>query len=82
MVLIREVQSYIVHTVFHHFKLLNKFLPLTRGGGTIVGLLVEVASPAGRGGNNFLASQGLMEGRRVLVIIMRRVLCGRVVDDY
>jgi hypothetical protein len=59
VVLIREVHSYIVHTVFHHPKLLIIFLPLTRGGGTIVGLLVELARPAGRGGDNFLASQGL-----------------------
>lgn len=49
MVLIREVQAYIVHTVFHHFKLLNSFLPLTRGGGTIVGLLVEVVQLEGEG---------------------------------
>lgn len=58
MVLIRKVHSYIVHTVFHHPQLLNKLFTTHTwrrynrwaAGGT---------RPAGRGGDNFLASQGL-----------------------
>lgn len=57
MVLIR---STFIHSTycFSSSQTINKFLPLTRGGGTIVGLLVELDQLEG-GGDNFLASQGL-----------------------